>query len=103
MKDTDLALTMLSQVDREILVALLCGGDNLPSNLAEITGRHTQSVQQRISELEEEGLVANKGGGVYRLSFAGVTTARAIYRESDLDLDLTGYFDLSQDLGESRD
>jgi predicted transcriptional regulator len=89
---------MLTQVDREILVALLCGGDNLPSNLSEITNRHTQSIQQRVGQLEEEGLVANKGGGVYRLTFAGVTTARSVFQESHLDLDLEGYFDLEEDL-----
>lgn len=80
---------MLSQVDREILVALLVVGDNTPSNLATLTDRHTQSIQQRLSMLEEDQLVVNKGGGVYRLTISGVPSARAVFRESDLEIDFS--------------
>lgn len=72
---------MLSQVDREVLVALLVGGDNTPKNLSEITGRHDQACQSRLAHLEDEDLVENKGGGVYRLTQQGLESARVIYQD----------------------
>lgn len=82
---------MLSSVDREVLIALLIGGDDTPANLSDIADRHYQSVQKRLSELEEMGLVVSKGRGVYSLTIEGAQTARALYRETptinDLDFD----------------
>jgi Mn-dependent DtxR family transcriptional regulator len=82
---------MLTSVDREILVALLVGGADKPSNLAEICDRHDQSVQKRLGELLDADLVTSKGRGVYQLTVSGAETAIAIRRESsilgELDLD----------------
>ena len=79
---------MTTQVERELLVALLVGGADLPSNLSDITSRHVQSVQERLRNLEDEGLVWNKGNGVYELTEEGTTTARAIRQEYDIVEDL---------------
>lgn len=79
---------MTTQVEREILVALLVGGADTPANLSDITGRHVQSVQQRLSNLEEEELIWNKGNGVYDLTESGTTTARAIQLEYEIVEDL---------------
>lgn len=79
---------MLSAVDREILVTLLIGGADTPSNISDISDRHYQSIQKRISDLEGDGLVINKGRGVYQLTLSGTETARAIYRESSVEEDL---------------
>ena len=79
---------MTTQVERELLVALLVGGADLPSNLSDITSRHVQSVQERLSNLENEGLIWNKGNGVYDLTESGTTTARAIQQEYEIVDDL---------------
>lgn len=79
-------LDMRTTVDREILLSLLIAGDNTPTNLSELADRHVQSIYERISRLEEEGLIENKGRGVYTLTTDGVRMAQAVRREfSDED------------------
>jgi len=81
-------IDMLTEVDREVLVALLIGGDNSPSNIAEYIDRHPNSVGDALDRLESEDMVFNKGSGVYALRFQGVTTARTLYREFEIGVDL---------------
>jgi Mn-dependent DtxR family transcriptional regulator len=57
--------------EREILAALRDHGDNVPGNLADLTGRHPKSVSRSLSRLEEDGYVRNKGRGVYTLTDEG--------------------------------
>jgi predicted transcriptional regulator len=86
-KDPD----MTTRVDREILVSLLLGGADTPSNLARITDRHVQSVHERLQQLLKDDLVWNKGNGVYQLTKEGTTMAQAVLRQFDvldgIDLD----------------
>lgn len=69
-----------SPVKRAIVVDLLVNGDNTPANIAENTGKHRVSVSERLSDLESEGLVENKGRGVYTLTLDGISVARAVRR-----------------------
>jgi predicted transcriptional regulator len=71
-------LEMLSPVEIDVLRDLLLNGDNLPANIADNTGRHQKSVQRRMSDLEENELVRNKGRGVYALTDKGLKTAQSI-------------------------
>jgi len=68
----------LTPTERDILVHLLLRGDDRAVNIAEETGRHRVSISQRASDLEEKGLLRNKGNGVYSLTLAGLTAARDI-------------------------
>lgn len=81
---------MLTAVDREVLVAILIGGDNTPGNIAELIERHPNSVQDRVNELEEQELVINKGSGVYALRLRGVTVARTVVQEGEIDHNTIG-------------
>jgi len=72
-----------SPVARAVLVDLLLNGDNTPKNLADNTGKHQKSISNKMADLEEEGLVLNKGGGVYTLTIEGMQAARAIRRAQD--------------------
>lgn len=69
---------MLSPVARDALVDLLIHGDNVPSNIAANTDRHPKSVSKRLSDLEDDGLVENKGSGVYALTLEGIAIARRL-------------------------
>jgi Mn-dependent DtxR family transcriptional regulator len=57
--------------ERAVLVHLLTNGDDLPSNIADETEYHRKSIQRAISRLSEDGLVRNKGRGVYTLTEDG--------------------------------
>lgn len=72
----------LTPTERDILVHLFLRGDDTAANIAEKKGRHRVSVSQRASELEEKGLLRNKGHGVYQLTTPGMTMARIILDES---------------------
>ena len=78
---------MLSQVDREVLVALLLLGDNSTGNLSDICDRHPNSIRDSFGRLEDEDFVVSKGSGVYALTFQGVTAARSVVRGSSVDID----------------
>ena len=73
----------LSPVEVETLIALLDRGDDVPTNLADATGRHSKSVGRKLKDLENKGLVASKGAGVYTLTSEGVLLAHALRRERD--------------------
>lgn len=71
-------VSMLSPVERDILHHLLTGGDDVPGNIAEATDRHPKSVSKRLPDLVDEGLIRNKGRGVYTLTPSGVSLARSL-------------------------
>lgn len=56
----------LSPVERAILEHLRDSGDDVPANIADEKGFHMKSVSRSVSDLEDRGLVENKGRGVYR-------------------------------------
>ena len=68
----------LTPTERDILVHLLLRGDDRAVNIAEHEDRHRVSVSQRAADLEDKGLIRNKGNGVYALTRDGVTVARDI-------------------------
>jgi Mn-dependent DtxR family transcriptional regulator len=75
--------SMLTSVDRELLADLLMHGDNVPSNISDNIERHPTSVSQRLSELEDMGLVRNKGRGVWTLTAPGANMARSLAEPGD--------------------
>lgn len=77
---------MLTAVDREVLVCLLLDGANTPSNIADIVGRHPNSVMDSLDRLEDSGYVRDKGGGVHSLTYQGAVTAQTVRREFTVDL-----------------
>ena len=72
---------MLTPVEIDVLTDLLKNGDNIPANIADNTGRHSKSVSKRLPDLEEEGLIRNKGRGVYTLTSTGLQQSRALTGE----------------------
>jgi len=70
----------LSPVEAEILRSLLLRGDLLPVEIAEDHDRHPSSVSRSMSNLEDDGLTAHKGRGVWELTAEGVGEARRIIR-----------------------
>lgn len=56
----------LNAADRAVLEELQLGR-NVPANIADSTGYSKQYIRERISRLEEHGVVENVGRGVYEL------------------------------------
>jgi len=69
-----------SPAQRAVLVDLLIYGDDKAANIADRTGYHRNSISRCVTDLVENGLLAHKGGGVYRLTDAGADTARGLIR-----------------------
>jgi predicted transcriptional regulator len=67
---------MSTSAQRAIIVDLLNNGDNVPANIAENTGYSREHVQRSLSDLEDKGLVSNKGRGVWELTDKGQESAR---------------------------
>lgn len=65
-----------SPVQKIVLTELLLYGDNSPVNVAKGHDVHHKSVSRTLSELEDDGLVENKGNGVYRLTKKGESAAQ---------------------------
>lgn len=65
-------------VEEAILVDLLIFGDDKTENIANRTGFHRNSVSNRITGLDSDGVVEHKGGGVYRLTDDGRTAAQGL-------------------------
>jgi Mn-dependent DtxR family transcriptional regulator len=63
--------------EMDILHHLQRHGDNVPANIAEDIDRHAKYVTTKMRDLEERGLVENKGRGVYALSPDGRELARS--------------------------
>ena len=71
----------LTDLEKDILVFLLTDGANAPKPIAEAVDSHRNSVSRSLSNLAEEGLVIDKGSGVWTLSCIGTMVARALYRD----------------------
>lgn len=71
----------LSPVERAIILDLGEHGDNIPANIAENSEKHVKSVSRSLANLEEEGLVRNKGRGVYTLTPEGKEARSALLEE----------------------
>lgn len=71
----------LSPTESDILVSLLLMGDSLPITIAEASGRHPRSVSRSVSNLVDDGLVAEKHRSVYSLTPTGYAEARRLLRD----------------------
>jgi DNA-binding MarR family transcriptional regulator len=76
---------MPTPVERDILYHLLIHGDDSSGNIADETERDRSGVSKRLKALEDDGLVREKGRGVYCLTLAGIAAAREIARSRDRD------------------
>lgn len=74
----------LTSVERSILVTLLLSGDDKPSNISKKSDFTRSAVARRCNNLEEEGLIYEKGGGIYTLTNAGVQVAQNLARDEYL-------------------
>lgn len=67
----------LTKMQRLILVDLFIYGDDAPRNIGRRLDYHRNSVSSVASgRLTDEGLVVDKGGGVYQLTGDGQKLAR---------------------------
>lgn len=69
---------MMTETEMLALSDLIVHGDNVPSNIADNIDRSRSAVTKAMPELEERGLVENKGRGVYRLTWEGFRRAQQI-------------------------
>lgn len=69
-----------SEVQNDILVDLLIYGDDKAGNVSRRTNRPASSISRAFSPLQEDGLVSDKGGGVYHLTTTGSNMARNILK-----------------------
>lgn len=77
MQPEDLDLTRL---ESEILDYLLIDGANGPIGISDALESPPESISRSLKNLREEGLVVDKGGGVWTLSAVGITVARMLRR-----------------------
>jgi len=75
----------LTDLETAIIVDLLVAGDDKAENIGRRTGYHRNTVSAQMKDLVGESLIEAKGGGVYRLTDKGRTTARQHIR-SELDV-----------------
>lgn len=69
----------LTPMQQDILVDLLIYGADGPNNIGNRTNHRRQSVTTALTgKLSDEGLVRNKGGGIWELTGDGVTAARGL-------------------------
>lgn len=61
----------MNETEQKTLTDLMKNGDNIPKNIAENVDRHAGSIRRAAANLEERGLIKNKGGGVYTLTEKG--------------------------------
>ena len=73
-----------SEVETDILIHLHLEGDDVASNIADARGPHPNSVIRSASNLTEEGILVNKGRGVYRLSETGEGYAERLAESESL-------------------
>lgn len=57
--------------EKEVMLHIRDNGDNVPYNIAEDVERHNKTVQRKCRELTEQGILRNKGQGVYTLTEKG--------------------------------
>jgi Mn-dependent DtxR family transcriptional regulator len=72
-----------TDLEGEILIQILVGGDDAPKGIAQSIDRPSKSVSRALSRLQEEGLVRPKGAGVWTLTNAGVQVAQNLHSQDD--------------------
>lgn len=85
-----MANMMLTPVERVILLHLLNEGDDLAANIGSTDDDekpHPQSVTRSFGNLEGNGMVINKGNGVYTLTPDGYRRAQIIRNSTGIDSD----------------
>jgi predicted transcriptional regulator len=68
----------MNPTEKRVLLHLKENGDNVPSNIADDIDRRQGSVQRSTRQLREQGLIRNKGRGVYTLTEEGKTAVEAL-------------------------
>lgn len=69
---------LFTPAQRDILKHLLTKGDDVPANIAEEHDYHRNSISRAAKPLKEEGLIIDKGHGVYKLTEEGRQEAREL-------------------------
>jgi Mn-dependent DtxR family transcriptional regulator len=77
----------LTNLESEILDYLLIDGANGPIGISEELGNPPESISRSLKNLREDGLVIDKGGGVWTLSCVGIRVARMLRRRDRVDWD----------------
>lgn len=72
-----------TDLEGEILVQLLVGGDDSPKGIAESIDRPSKSISRALSRLQNQGLVRPKGAGVWTLTNAGIQVAQNRYYQTE--------------------
>lgn len=70
----------LTPLQRDIITHIHQHGHDIPANIGDSADAHRNSVTRAIRDLEERGLVENKGRGVYKLTEPGREAARDLIR-----------------------
>lgn len=86
----------LTPLQRSILADMAIYGADKAENIGARTGYHRNTVSARLNELENHGMLSERGGGVYELTDSGRSAGR--------ELLMTGfhpYIDESDDEDES--
>jgi len=73
----------LTETEIEVLEHLLLDGANGSSAIGSAIGRHPNSVSRSLRNLNERGLVVDKGGHVWTLSDAGLHKIRIVLRNNE--------------------
>jgi Mn-dependent DtxR family transcriptional regulator len=72
-----------TELEEDVLLQILTGGDDTPKGIAQATDRPSKSVSRALSRLEDDGLVRSKGAGAWTLTNAGVQVAQNISSNED--------------------
>jgi predicted transcriptional regulator len=68
----------LTPSGQAIVVDLLIQGDDSPKNIARRTKFTREAITRKLKDLQDQEMVVNKGGGVYRLTESGAEAARGL-------------------------
>lgn len=71
----------VTPTELEILRDIQIHGDNVPTNIAENIDAASKYVNRKLADLEDRGLVRNKGRGVWTLSPDGRKLVRSEFSE----------------------
>ena len=69
----------LNKADYVVLYYLFAKTADVPSNIAEGTGYNRTYIHQRLTRLEEWGIVKNRGHGVYELNHDTIDIVRSVF------------------------
>ena len=74
----------LTPMEEDILVSLLCDGDNTANGISQQIGKQRESVSRSCSDMVDNGLMrlkTDRGASVYALTRQGIKIARTILRD----------------------